>query len=435
MSDTITKSAGADVPDAATMAVKSTSWVSIADLLTREVPVHWSEAIAVVAALCAALRERGDGLVPHPADVLINGAGGLAVRASEDGESDTAALARMLHNLFSTASAPAPLRLFVSSAISSERYQSVTAFAEALAAYEVPGREKLIQAVHDRWVATRTQALTAPAPQAAEPEQEQKPAAGSRAPASRVTRWVMAAAAVAVVTGGSAAGWYLAGGRPLSIPSLSLPSIPALASLSVPSAITDALGWLRGNAPDTTAAAEPDKTRPKPIRRTRSRASATPVLAKNSDLEAVSAAVLVEPTPVTASDTPSVTTALPDDIPAVASEPLAADQADNTPDDAADVIDPTVYSGTSLNVVPPVMMPRQITPPGELSAGIETTSTLELLVDVSGKVARVRLLSRPSPVLAAMLLSAAKTWNFRPAMSEGRPVKYRLLLDVSTTQR
>jgi hypothetical protein len=33
-----------------------------------------------------------------------------------------------------------------------------------------------------------------------------------------------------------------------------------------------------------------------------------------------------------------------------------------------------------------------------------------------------------------MLLSAAKTWKFTPALNDGRPVKYRLQLDVVMTQ-
>ena len=66
--------------------------------------------------------------------------------------------------------------------------------------------------------------------------------------------------------------------------------------------------------------------------------------------------------------------------------------------------------------------------------GLEAVSTIEVVVDESGDVQHVKLLSRPSPVLAAMLLSAAKTWKFRPAFHDGEPVRYRLRLDVTTTR-
>ena len=68
-----------------------------------------------------------------------------------------------------------------------------------------------------------------------------------------------------------------------------------------------------------------------------------------------------------------------------------------------------------------------------LNPTLESTGTIELLVNEEGNVANVRLVSSPSRMQPMMLLSAAKTWKFRPAVRDGRPVKYRLRINVPAT--
>lgn len=64
-------------------------------------------------------------------------------------------------------------------------------------------------------------------------------------------------------------------------------------------------------------------------------------------------------------------------------------------------------------------------------------STLELLVDETGQVESVKAIGRPKHLGEALLmtvnLSAAKTWRFLPAVKDGRPVKYRKLVQVWQT--
>ena len=48
-----------------------------------------------------------------------------------------------------------------------------------------------------------------------------------------------------------------------------------------------------------------------------------------------------------------------------------------------------------------------------------------------GEVERVKLLSPPRSVHESMILSAIKTWRFRPAMKDGQPVRYRRLIPIS----
>lgn len=447
MDDAYSKPLGTDAFGISAPTVTSgTSWVSLDELLAHQVAIDWPEAVALLAELCAVVRSRGDVGIPHAADVLISDAGSLAIRAQDHGQWDAAALGRLLHSLSANARTPAPLRLFISHAISSDRYQSVPAFAEALAAYEASGRNKLIQAVYHRWIATRA-GVVPPAPSARVLEpQEEKPAAKPTAGARRLPRWATAIAGVAVIMGGAAGAWLATGAKPLSMPSISL-SIPTAVSRSIPAAINEALGWLGLSAPGDVAAAEPRTTEPKRGRSSRTRTSTKRARTNDVAVDAAIATELNGSTPATGSVDAPATAVIADGTaltPGGASDnaeptaapaftaPVVTGELLDTLDDVA--TDSTIYSIASPDVVPPVMMPRQLTPAEVQRSGVEMTSTIELLVDESGSVERVRLLSRPSPVLATMLLSAAKTWKFRPALNDGRAVKYRLLLDVTTAR-
>jgi hypothetical protein len=406
--------------------------------------MHWSEAVAVLAELCAVLLGLEVQVIPHAADVLINGGGKLSLRTADSGDSNSAALGRMLHDLLATASPPAPLRLFVSQAISSDRYQTVSALATGLASYEVPGRNKQIQALYDRWVAMRTESAAAPVeiPMRLEPEPEKQPE--SKARARRLPRWAIATIGVAVVLSGSAGAWLAAGAKVPSIPPISLSSL----SSSAPAIIQRALAWVSASEPSHVAAAETDTANTKRTHATKRRSSAAPASTSNPELDAATAIGFTGATPATGSIAAADPTKGPDGVTSNTgvvgdrSAPAAADTAEladsgETPgalEDVATVADATVYSRAFPGVVPPVIMPHQIAAPDALSPRVETISTIEILVDESGEVEQVKLLSRPSPILATMLLSAAKTWKFKPALNDGRPVKYRLLLDVMTTR-
>jgi hypothetical protein len=433
----------ADPGNTTTSVAPHASWVSVADLLRGQVPVHSSEAVAVVAELCAVLVDRGVHVIPDAADVLISGAGKLSVRAQDHGDPNPVAMGRMLHSLLSAASPPVALRLFVTHAISSERYQTVSEFADALASYEIPGRETLIQSAHDRWVASRTDAAAASVeiPLRAHPVPEQKPKPTARA--RRVPRWAIATAAVAIVLGGAASAWLVAGLKAPGIPPISWASI----SSSVSTAIDRASAWVGARQQSPVAATEPNSTNAKRPRAAERRNSGASTRTGTPGINVTTADGFVEDTSTTSSIALADATVTSSDITSpnfVVSEASAdvIDESESgdsveTPSavqDAARVPDAIVYSRAFAGVMPPVMTTQQIASPGTLSPGLEAVSTIEVLVDESGEVEQVKLLSRPSPVLAAMLLSAAKTWKFRPALHDGEPVRYRLRLDVTTTR-
>ena len=52
-------------------------------------------------------------------------------------------------------------------------------------------------------------------------------------------------------------------------------------------------------------------------------------------------------------------------------------------------------------------------------------SVLELVIDAEGSVESARLRSSENRFRESWWASAAKTWRFQPALKDGRPVKFR----------
>jgi len=53
---------------------------------------------------------------------------------------------------------------------------------------------------------------------------------------------------------------------------------------------------------------------------------------------------------------------------------------------------------------------------------------MELLVTPGGSVERVKWLTTRERMPDVMLLSRAKLWKFSPALRDGQPVRYRLIV-------
>ena len=103
---------------------------------------------------------------------------------------------------------------------------------------------------------------------------------------------------------------------------------------------------------------------------------------------------------------------------------------------------PGLFDGTIPGVVPPGtekirlhhFEPEQIPLPeglAELEHGPSTEPSLvEVIVSPYGLVERAKLISSPNDVHESMILSAIKAWQFTPAVKDGHPVRYRLVLPV-----
>jgi hypothetical protein len=92
---------------------------------------------------------------------------------------------------------------------------------------------------------------------------------------------------------------------------------------------------------------------------------------------------------------------------------------------------PTVYSTSDAGVIPPTLVYPTLrgSVPSDVNPG--AVSLLEVMVDEQGFVTSLKLLTPPGRFEDRMLLSAVKAWRFRPAMFEGRPVKFRHLVRLN----
>ena len=112
--------------------------------------------------------------------------------------------------------------------------------------------------------------------------------------------------------------------------------------------------------------------------------------------------------------------------PAVASAPSVPQ-----PDAVPVTQDETIYTSTDATVDPPVLvrpvLPKE--PPPGLPA--DQIGSIEVLVDEQGDVEQVKLLSPANRYHERMLMSAAKTWKFRPAFKDGLPVRYRTRIRIT----
>ena len=97
------------------------------------------------------------------------------------------------------------------------------------------------------------------------------------------------------------------------------------------------------------------------------------------------------------------------------------------------VVAPT-YDGTSIDVIPPKLRTPLANAPLRAETRRDATA-IEVIVNDDGTVESVKSTTRPGTLAEAIKvingLSISSTWKFSPAMKNGQPVKYRLLVPLS----
>ncbi len=90
-----------------------------------------------------------------------------------------------------------------------------------------------------------------------------------------------------------------------------------------------------------------------------------------------------------------------------------------------------VFGAEHLDVVPPAPVRAQM--PAVPIGGVpnEARGLLELMVAEDGQVVSARLVPASNRYQDRMMVSAAKTWRFTPAMRNGQPVRYRLQMPIT----
>jgi hypothetical protein len=92
-----------------------------------------------------------------------------------------------------------------------------------------------------------------------------------------------------------------------------------------------------------------------------------------------------------------------------------------------------VYSSTDSDVIAPVAIEQTIpawVPPSANLRYQEFSGVLDVVIDENGSVSSASMSQRVNIVYDQLLLSATKRWRYRPAMRQGKAVKYRKQLNI-----
>jgi TonB family protein len=115
---------------------------------------------------------------------------------------------------------------------------------------------------------------------------------------------------------------------------------------------------------------------------------------------------------------------------AAAPPPAPAPPVAAAPAPAAVVEAPRIYSPSDGDVVPPVTI-RQAVPPYPGRVLLEGSLVMDVIIDASGAVESAMIATPPNPVYDKLALGATKTWQYQPAMLNGKPVKFRKRIQIT----
>lgn len=128
----------------------------------------------------------------------------------------------------------------------------------------------------------------------------------------------------------------------------------------------------------------------------------------------------------------------------IATPPTEASMSPAQPNSAPDTAPPaavpsvatTTYDATSAGVTPPMLLTSTVNPIARKDTRSEPGSpAIEVLINTDGSVQSVKAVTRPSTIGQTLEmvngLSITKSWRFDPALRDGQPVKYRLLVPLS----
>ena len=107
--------------------------------------------------------------------------------------------------------------------------------------------------------------------------------------------------------------------------------------------------------------------------------------------------------------------------------------AEGVPVDSADRV--RIYSASDADVAPPALSSAQQLWSIPSSPRASDRTTIEIVVNERGSVESAKSVGEAANLAdtaaVAMSLSAAKAWRFRPAIKDGRPVRYRQIFSIA----
>jgi len=379
--------------------------VRIADLLARHVDVQWYEGVAVVQGVCRQLLDKGlsGGGFPGPAEIALSRNGAVRVLGTSSTPTVPAA-AHILADMLSE-DVPVRLRLAVAQATGEQTNGDLREFSATLGYFERPDPEAIIRALVERVMLAPYRAgneersgsfHAEPAPPPADPPRRNARFTSRRA--------VLAALAVFFIVVGAL-------------------GVAGMRTGQVAAAINVVKQALSAPAPEDQGNPKPDATNPSATgsatsarsqrRETSSAVTGVQAQRASAAYTAVAPSRLLLPA---TTDSAWLSTSRPP-APVVRIDEIVASSTDDGEAAAP------IYSTSDSEVMPP----RQVYPALASDVAAVASSSLtviELVVGTDGLVERVRLRTPPKTVNEFMLLSAAKAWQFKPATSGGRPVRF-----------
>ena len=417
--------------------------LSLNDLRSPAAGLDWHEAVAVGAALGTLLAEARAPACPRPADVTLLPSGDLRVTGPGHVEGSAAAgVAHLLGQLLEAAPYPAELRQLVEAYATDRRsgaagVEAVTDFVSELAFFERPGRRDVLSAVALR----------------AEPAIERAHRAAALEALTERTRLAAAAGplrgAVRPRTASSRTRKARATGirRTTGAPGRLL--VPAAVGLTAFLAVVyAATAWLDRPAPPSPRAeaieedlpiSGPGAAAPSPARGApRPRPSAVPPRERPSG-GSVSAPPAADASKPSAAASGGIDRDAGGGAAAAdgrrggcrAGRPRGPVDGRAAPTAPRSAPAGQVFQAGDPQVTPAVLIRPHLpdNPPPDVPE--EHIGTLEFVVTESGAVEHVHLVSPANRYQERMLVAAAKTWQFRPATRDGRPVRFRTRIRVT----
>jgi len=117
-------------------------------------------------------------------------------------------------------------------------------------------------------------------------------------------------------------------------------------------------------------------------------------------------------------------------VPLPAAPPPVVTQTVLPPGPTATIQSPKLYTADDRNVVPPQAIRQQIPAfPGRVT--VAKSGVLELVIDTNGNVESAMMRVPVNAQYDRMATTAAKSWQYQPAMVDGAPVKFVKRIQVS----
>jgi TonB family protein len=94
-----------------------------------------------------------------------------------------------------------------------------------------------------------------------------------------------------------------------------------------------------------------------------------------------------------------------------------------------------VFTGEDEGVTPATPI-RQDVPrvPAQLSSQTRDRGVLDVTIDEQGRVIQAKLRVSLHPIYDSQLLAASREWRYRPATHNGRPVRFRKIIQITVTK-